>query len=899
MNRRQFVVGSTAAAAGSFLLRGFAATALRSSSVTVVAPAAEPLAGAAPVKWALGKLQAALRGRGAELRVVANLGDASGADPVLLLAGPSASALRDAGIKLPGGPESLAVARARLGGRDVLLVAGSDARGLVYGLTGVAEAIALGQAADEVLRPAGPIMEQPANQVRSVMRMVNSEVEDRASFLDRGYWTRYLDYLATQRFNRFNLAFGLGYDFARNLTDTYFYFAYPFLVSVPGYDVRATNVSAAEREGNLAMLRFISDETAARGMRFQLGIWTHAFQWTNSPRANHVIEGLTPESQAPYSREALAILLKECPNISGVTFRIHGESGVAEGNYDFWKTIFDGCTRAGRVVEIDMHAKGIDESMIKTAAGTGMPITVSPKYWAEHLGLPYHQAAIRPQELPRRERGTGLMALSSGSRSFLRYGYGDLLREDRNYGVIHRVWPGTQRLLLWGDPAFAAGYGRAMSFCGSLGCELMEPLSFKGREGSSADFNGGRDGYADTSLRAPDGDYAKYQLTYRLWGRMLYNPDAKPGVWERELTADFGRAATNAGAALGFGSRVLPLVTTAFAPSASNNAYSPESGMNMAMLDAAQPAPYGETTAPSRFGNASPLDPQLFIKADEYAALSYEGKATARYTPLEVAQWLEDFAAGATRELAQAREKTDPAGAAFRRLDVDVRAEIGLARFYAGKMRAAVLLAWFERSGDRRLLDAAVAAYGQARDGWASTANATKDAYQKDLTFGRGRQQRGQWADRLPDIETDIAALKLAKGPAGAAPGRKTDDLLALAQKRIVRLLIPLAHAPGERFPRGRALEIAAQGSVPAGSAVKLRFRHAHQAEEWQEAPMTGAGGGFRAPIPAGYTETLYPITYYFEVQTPGGEATLSPALGENLNQMPYHVSRPLSKGNC
>jgi len=122
--------------------------------------------------------------------------------------------------------------------------------------------------------------------------------------------------------------------------------------------------------------------------------------------------------------------------------------------------------------------------MIDIALGTGLPLTLSPKFSAEHLGLPYHQASIRSAELPRVEQGAGLFALSNGPRSFLRYGYGDLLREDRRYAIVHRVWPGTQRLLLWGDPAFASSYGRAMGFCGSAGGELMEPLCYKASGGS-------------------------------------------------------------------------------------------------------------------------------------------------------------------------------------------------------------------------------------------------------------------------------------------------------------------------------------------------------------------------------------------------------------------------------
>src|ERR1019366_9056837 len=138
--------------------------------------------------------------------------------------------------------------------------------------TELADAVAKGNEPQSVLQPARAVIERPANPVRTVMRMVVTEVEDKPWFNDREFWRRYLSLLVTQRFNRFNLAFGLGYDRVNNVTDTYFYFAYPFLLSVPGYDVRATNVSPAERDQNLAMLRFISDEAAARGLLFQLGV---------------------------------------------------------------------------------------------------------------------------------------------------------------------------------------------------------------------------------------------------------------------------------------------------------------------------------------------------------------------------------------------------------------------------------------------------------------------------------------------------------------------------------------------------------------------------------------------------------------------------------------------------
>ncbi|MCX6629233.1 MAG: hypothetical protein NTW28_16570 [Candidatus Solibacter sp.] len=279
------------------------------------------------------------------------------------------------------------------------------------------------------------------------------------------------------------------------------------------------------------MLKFISEQTVARGMELQLGIWMRGYEWINSPRPNYSIEGLNADTHGPYCRDAVRALLKAIPAVSGVTFRVHGESGVEEGSYQFWKTVLEGVATCGRKVEIDMHAKGMDQTMIDTAVATGLPVKISPKYWAEHFGMPYHQAEIREPERPKPGRdATGLMKFSAGSRSFLRYGYGDLLREDRKWGVLHRIWPGTQRLLLWGDPLTAAAHSRAFRFCGSDGVEIMEPLSFKGRRGSG--IAGNRTAYADPSL-TPRWDWKKYEYSHRIWGRLLYNPDASPDIWRR------------------------------------------------------------------------------------------------------------------------------------------------------------------------------------------------------------------------------------------------------------------------------------------------------------------------------------------------------------------------------
>ena len=86
---------------------------------------------------------------------------------------------------------------------------------------------------------------------------------------------------------------------------------------MPGYDVRASGLGDEERDRNLDTLRYIGDQATRRGLHFQLGLWTHAYQWTDSPDANYTISGLDPATHAAYCRDALTALLQACPGIHG------------------------------------------------------------------------------------------------------------------------------------------------------------------------------------------------------------------------------------------------------------------------------------------------------------------------------------------------------------------------------------------------------------------------------------------------------------------------------------------------------------------------------------------------------------------------------------------------------
>ena len=801
--------------------------------------------------------------------------------------------------------ESLALARGRIEQRPVLLASGSDARGLVYALLELADRVSFAANPLDELQSVRPVSEHPANQVRSVARAFVSNVEDTKWFRDRGFWSRYLTMLATQRFNRFSLTFGIGYDFTTNISDCYFHFAYPFLLGVPGYDVRAVPLANSERDQNLELLKFISEETVRRGLHFQLGLWTHAYHWTRSPKANYTIEGLTPDTQAPYCRDALRTLLAACPAISGITFRVHGESGVPEGHYGLWKTIFDGVAKCGRRVEIDMHAKGMDQQMIDVALGTGMPVKLSPKYWAEHMGLPYMQGAIRPQERPRPDASnTGFFSRSSGSRSFLRYGYGDLLTENRPYGVLHRMWPGTQRVLLWGNPEIAAAYGRVSSFCGSVGMELFEPLFFKGRKGSG--LPGGRNAYADTSLR-PDYDFEKFNYTYRLWGRNLYNPDGDPDGWRRLLRKQFRHGVEIVEDSLASAGRILPLVTTAHCPSAANNNYWPEMYTAIATVDASRPNPYFDTPVPKRLGTVTPLDPEFFLGIDEFADELIKGERGGKYSPAWVARQLDEAAERAVIQIRRAKARVhNHEGAEFRRLALDVTIQSGLGRFYASKFRSGVLYSLYLRSHYRPALEESLKTNRAARKTWAALADTAKNVYRDDVTYGPEYYQRGHWLDRLKAMDADIADMEalLKKGSDSDETASKTDPKAIKQAMRAVMTKADLdehptiteLHTPPSSFRRGQPLPIVAR--VPKDrklamvSGLRLHYRHVNQGEIWKTMDMEASNTEHRAVIAADYTDSPFPMQYYFQIRTQSGGAWLHPGLQPGWHGQPYFYVR-------
>lgn len=878
--RRTFLKLTTAAASTAAL--EFSHAAPVSKTITLIIDADSALTASDPVRWAAEEFRQALRVRG-----ISSLKSSS---TLFVIVSPITGPLAKRFVDLPRitQPETTALIRGNYNNAPAILVTGIDTRGMVYGLLEFTERIRLNENPFGALYLSAPVVESSPNRVRSVARAFLSEIEDKSWFYDRAFWNEYLDTLAFARFNRFNFALGFGYDFPRGVTGDYLHFPYPYLVEVAGYEQVHIEppLQPGERQRNLETLQFIGAETVRRGLEFQLGIWTHAYEWTDSPNSDHHIIGLSPEIHAAYCRDALGTVLRACPQISGLTLRIHGESGIPEGSYTFWQTLFEAISGAGRVIEIEMHAKGLNQMMIDMANKTGMPVKAGTKFWAEHQGLGYHQADIRETEYPR-QGVTGTFAVSSGERNFTRYGYGDFYRKDSNVEILYRVWPGTQRHLLWGDPALASGYGRAANFCGAAGMELCEPLTFKGREGSG--HPGGRNSYAYSSLANINRDTSKFKITYLLWGRYLYNPETAPEVHHRFFRQAFGSSGPQMEAALASSSRILPLITTAWLPSASNHSFWPELYTPISILPPTGKPLYGDSPAPHNVSAISPLDPQLFSTIDQHAKDLIRGTKNARYSPSEVIGWLETMVSASNRSLAAARTSGDSRTTSpeFRQIEDDVLIVNGLGLYYADLFRAALFYSIYEQTKDPAAAAQSLSAYRRSRDAWAKMAVQANTLYSRDISYGDIPIRRGHWSDRLPEIDRDLAALQEYLSDK-SAPQPSAGRAIQRATKASPRPAIDVKHRAPEGVRSGSDLHLTMTTSAIVTESI-LWYRHVNHAERWVSAPMQKNGDSHSAFIPGSYTSSPYPLQYYFELRTVEA-ATLHPPFNSTFSNQPYYV---------
>jgi len=886
----------------------------------------------------LSKLTAALETRGATVRQVDSAEAAEGTP--LIVAGTSKQAgavarlHKTLGVAMPTGAETLQIKRLRRDDRDVLLVGGGDDRGLMYALLDVADRVGWAEDAADPLSEVRDASEAPAVSERalSIYTMHPASFDQRLH--DEKQWAKYLDMLAANRFNTF--VFILGYSPSNHLSPPY-----PFFFDVEGFDeVRAPGMTADQQRRNLDALNRVIRMTHERGLDFTLGIWDHIgrdkLPFPGTPT------GLNRSNMVPYTKAAIAKLLKVVPDMDAIQFRLHWESGIRrEEMDDFWPEVFRIIQSTRANIRIDGRAKGLPDSVIDRALELGIDLRITTKYWMEQMGMPFHPTHIHPKN--QRDR---------------RHGYADLLRYPRRYAMHWKLWNGgTTRVLLWGSPEFARRFAGSTHLYDGEGFEVNEPLATKLAHFPKA---------APYDLLRPEHQYYEYEFErywhfFQSFGRMGYNPQTPPDVWRRQFEKRFGKeAAPFVERGLHRASWVLPLIV----------AYSYPYQYFPTLTGWPEMRRQGDLPT---YAGALPSDTQQFQSMDEAARFHLEGKVSAKLHPERSAEWFARLSREVLECVAQAEQRIGKhRSKEFASTMVDLRILAGLASYHSHRARAGFSYGLFKHSRDAHALDDAIRHEASAIEAWAGIAEAAGDVYHDNLMIGRGLS--GHWKDKLAELKKDLqklrgqrrkfkptppkAAPRIAHVPVRkAAPGadvvvRATVDAkgpvrqvrvicgnssVAMEQTKphLYRAVIPAAKvaegltyfieavdennrratwpAGGESAPvvvavtadnspptithkaiatapAQKSLTVAAKVADPSGVAwVRLRYRSVTQFEDYRTLEMkpTGRKGEYAATVPAEHIPVEWDFMYLIETMDEVGNGAIHPDLEK---ETPYVV---------
>ncbi len=801
------------------------------------------------VQHGLKKTKLTLQDKGVPFEEVSTVEKARG--DILIVAGlaegsgEAAKLLNSLRITPPQGAESLMIQNTRWRGKKVLLVSGADDRGLMYALLDVADRIDWSTDKNNPLKEVRETREKPAVPERalSIYTMQREYVE---SFLyDKAYWARYLDTLAENRFNTF--VFILGYNPSTPHSP-----AYPYFFDVEGYpDVYVEGLSKKEQQRNLDALNRIIKMSHDRGLNFTLGIWDHI---SRRPEYHHPV-GVTQQNAVPYTKAALAKLLRLVPDLDAIQFRMHWESGLSRDEkelLDFWGSVFQTIKNNERPVRVDMRAKGLPDAVIEKAREVGVDFRVTTKYWAEQMGLPFHPTHInRRNQLDRR------------------HGYADLLCYPQRYRMHWKLWnAGTTKLLLWGDPEYVRRFAASTHLYDGDGFEVNGPLATKmGVHPLAEPFD---------ILKSPyqyyDWEFERYWHFFQVFGRLGYNPDAPPEVWEKEFERRFGKeAAPYVQRALHRASQVLPR-TIAYAM------------FNFPTMSGFPEKDRGGELA--KYSKTRPSDIQIFLGMDEAAQYHLEGEESAKIWPRETSQWFARASADILDLTTQAEKRIGKnKNKEFNSTIVDLKILANLALYHSRRIPAGVSWALFDLTGDVAALNDAISHETNAIDAYEKIVKAAGDVYADDLMMGRSEPPH--WRDELELLKIDLEKLQVQRKK--YQPAIKADGPV-------------IAHVPVRRSAPGEDLVIRAtvSGEAPV-SSVRVGFGNVQQG--YRYVSMKQVEPFVYSTVIAG-SEVTEDLNYFIEVVDQTGKRVTYPKNGKanpiavmvtNDNEPPVLTHTPIT----
>ena len=749
------------------------------------------------------KVRNALQAKGVPVEQATSLETTKG--NLLLVAGlsvgtgPAAKLHGSLDIPRPKEAESLLIRETKWSGKKILLVSGADDRGLMYALLDVADRIGWSSNSSRPFSEVRNVQESPAVSERALSIYTMHQANFESYFYDEDYWERYLDMLAENRFNTFALL--LGYE-----NWGYFTPPYPYFFDVEEFpDIKVVGITEQKQQRNLGALNWLIDMTHERGMNFTLGIWDHIYRGGVQGPGDRVgkptegiVWGLTADILTAYTRVALTKLLKLVPDVDAIQFRMHGESGLKRTEMGgFWENVYQVMNEHGPNIRFDARAKNFPDSLIDKAVEMGVNMRICTKYWMEQMSLPFHPTHIHPSNQHDR-----------------RHGYADLLRYPQRYKMHWRLWnSGTSRILLWGDPEYVRRFAQSTHLYDGEGFEVSQPLATKMQDHphDMKPFELLRPQY-----QYYDWEFERYWHFFQVFGRVGYNPDTPPEVWQREFQRRFGaEAAPFVERAIHSASRILPRIVAYSYP---YNMFPTTRGWveKQRMKDLPE------------YSKALPSDTQQFLSIDNAARYRLEGKDSARIWPQQSSRWFATVSKDVLKLVEQAQKRIgNNQSKEFNSTIADMKILANLAMYHSHRANAGVSYALFKHSQDLNALDDAIAHESLAIEAWERLVEAAGDIYHSDLIMGRDSAGlSGHWSDELVKLKEGMEKLK-----------QQRDSFRPAAAE----MKPSIAHVSIRKAQPGKKLVVRATvNSVESGVKVRIGYRSGRRDYVWKDMKQAG-----------------------------------------------------------
>lgn len=762
----------------------------------------------------------------------------------------AAEALQNAGVTLPGRPESYALVTS--GG--VRTVIGRDCVGAMYGALDVADRVQAHGAEALTRTDATPEVQSPATEVRAanLFLVLPTAGEGPWWFREPGFWEAYLDLMARARMNLLDLH---GMYNTRNgiFPNALLYFGQS--ASLP-----SAGVGATEREANVTALRRVVEMAAARGIRVSLMTYRSDLDVMGDSEPTRDQD----RAQRTFAREASEDLARRVPGLSRVGFRI-GESGHdAEWYTD---TIIAGVRAAGGTVGVATRTWGASKPQILALSrAAGGDLLVECKYNGEHLGTPYVIAGGRMTW-----RGFG---------SWAQYSYEDFLQAPRPYQFVFQVRAGgTHRVFRNSSYERARRAAETFTFAGAAGFTWEPTHAYLPQ----------RDVFhANPDDRFSPWAFSRDELEYLLYGRLAYDPTTGQEVFrdalaERVGTGELWDPMQAAG-------DIVPWIQTTHTCGPDLRNFSPE-------LEWGGPVGYW-ATAPENarredaceFPWHGPFDSFAVASAHDLAADLVAGRGTSRLSPLWVAARVLD---DARRARAASEVAVDGANPWARDVVRECVALADLGEYWGHKMRGAAALAVYQASGSEAWLQAARDETFVADRAWEALA---RDSDHLAPFFDRLRMWYVglgdfHWRRELAWLPRDAASIAeveravRAHPPVGVGALPTPTEWLAGARgvgPSGLRLTVdPLTPMAAERGVTATLSE-----EPPSGAAVNLLWKPFHSHEDWRSIPMTGRGTQWNARVMVPGAGAMFAVEVV-------GAAGVGRRLPDVVNGVPYVVVAP------